>query len=102
MPSYKLAKYLNKKLNQLIQLPYMYATKNFNEVTHDLHDISITNHHKIITLDIEDLYVNLPIKNIINITRFWLNKYNNQPIITQQILEIIKTIFNIMINTTNP
>ena len=27
-PSYKLAKTLNKKLNQMIQLPYIYATKN--------------------------------------------------------------------------
>jgi hypothetical protein len=27
-PSYKLAKYLNKRLDQLIKLPHTYATKN--------------------------------------------------------------------------
>ena len=26
------------------------------------------------TLDIKDLYVNLPIQNVINIKKFWLNK----------------------------
>ncbi len=31
-------------------------------------------------------------KNILNITKFWLNIFNNQPQITQQILELIKTI----------
>ena len=31
-------------------------------------------------------------KNILNITEFWLNIFNNQPQITQQILELIKTI----------
>ena len=60
-PSYKPAKYLNKKLNQLVQLPYTYATRNSNEVAQALHRIQI-NEHKIIILDIKDLYVNLPIK----------------------------------------
>jgi hypothetical protein len=30
-----------------------------------------------ITLDVNDLYVNLPIRNILHITKFWLNKHNN-------------------------
>ena len=29
-PSYRLAKYLNKKLNQLIKLPYTHASRNEN------------------------------------------------------------------------
>ena len=67
--------------------------KKSSEVAHDLHNISVNNQHKIITLDIKDLYVNLPIKkNILAITKFWLNMFNNQPQITQQILELIKTI----------
>ena len=66
--------------------------KHSSEVAHDLHNISVNNQHKIITLDIEDLYVNLPIKNILNITKFWLNIFNNQLQITKQIIEPIKTI----------
>ena len=66
-PSHKLAKYINKKLNQLIQLPYTYATKNSSEAAHDLRNISINNQLKIISLDLKDLYVNLPIKKT-----YWL------------------------------
>ena len=53
--------------------------KNSSEVAHDLRNISINNQLKIISLDLKDLYVNLPMKNILNITKFWLNIFNNQP-----------------------
>jgi hypothetical protein len=60
-PSYKIAKHLNKKLNNLINLPYTYTTKNTQVVAEELKRIQINEHMKIITLDIKDLYVNLPI-----------------------------------------
>ena len=44
-PSYKLAKHLNKILNQLIDLPHTYATKNSNEVAQELNNIQIINQH---------------------------------------------------------
>ena len=87
-PSYKLSKHLNKKLNQMILLPYTYVTRNSNEVVQDLHNIQIKNQHKMLTLDIKDLYVNLSIQNIVSITKFWLNKHNNQHIIITQTLEL--------------
>jgi hypothetical protein len=46
------------------------------------------------TLDIKDLYVNLPIKNIINITKFWLHKNNNQTMVVKQTLDHIRVILN--------
>jgi glutamate formiminotransferase len=49
---YKIAKHLNKKLNQLISLPYTYTTKNSKEVVQELSNIQIDDQHKIITLDI--------------------------------------------------
>jgi len=45
-----------------------------------------------ITLDIKDLYVNLPIQNILHITKFWLNKHNNSNMITEQTLYLLKVI----------
>jgi len=72
-PSYKLAKHLNKKLNQLISLPHTYATKNSKEVAQELSNIQINDQHKTITLDVQDLYVNIPTHNIIKITKFWLS-----------------------------
>jgi len=93
-PSYQLARYLNKKINQLIKLPYTYATKNLKEVVQDLNNIQINNQHKITTLEIKDLYVHLPTQNIINITKFWLNKNSNQNIIVKQTLELIRVILD--------
>jgi len=43
-----------------------------------------------ITLDIKDLHVNLPIQNIVHITKFWLNKHNNVNTITEQTLYLLK------------
>jgi len=45
-----------------------------------------------ITLDIKDLYVNLPIQNILHITKFWLKKHNNINMITEQTLHLLKVI----------
>jgi hypothetical protein len=52
----------------------MYSTKNLKEVAQDLTNIQINNQHTMTTLDIKDLYVNLPIQDIHNITKFGLNK----------------------------
>jgi hypothetical protein len=68
-PAYKLANYLNKRLNELIEVPYAYATKNLKEVAQDLTNIQINNQHTMTTLFIKDLYVNLPIQDILNITQ---------------------------------
>jgi hypothetical protein len=45
-----------------------------------------------ITLDIKDLYVNLPIQSILQITKFWLNKHNNINTITEQTLHLLKVL----------
>jgi hypothetical protein len=73
-PAYELARYLNKRLNELIEVPYMCATKNLKEVAQDLTNIQINNQHTMTTLDIKDLYINLPIQDIHNVTKFGLNK----------------------------
>jgi hypothetical protein len=83
-PSYKIAKFLNKSLYNLICLPYMYTTKNSHETAQELNNMQISKHNKMITPDIKDLYVNLSIQNILHITKFWLNKHNNINTITEQ------------------
>jgi hypothetical protein len=45
-----------------------------------------------ITLDIKDLYVNLPVQNILHITKFWLNEHNNINMMTEQTLYLLKVI----------
>jgi len=46
----------------------------------------------LITLDIKDLYVNLPVQGIIQITKFWLNKDSCDNTITEQTLHILEII----------
>jgi hypothetical protein len=91
-PSYRTAKFLNKKLQSLINLPKTYTTKNSHEVAQELHNIQINENHRIITLDIKDLYLNLPIQNILHITKFWLNKHNCDRTTTEQTLYLLETI----------
>ena len=55
-------------------MPNTYNTKNSYKVIWDLHNIQINDNYKTISLDIKDLYVNLPVQNILNITEFWLKK----------------------------
>jgi predicted metal-dependent phosphoesterase TrpH len=64
-PSYKAARYINKKLQNLIKLPYTYNTQNSQEIAQELTKLQINENMRIITRDIKDMYVNLPIKGII-------------------------------------
>ena len=89
---YKIAKYFNKSLNNLVCLPYTYTTKSSREIAQELNIIQINKHNKMITLDIKNLYVNLPIENILHITKFWLNKHKNENKITEQTLHLLKII----------
>src|SRR5215471_10385130 len=56
----------NLRVNK--SLPYTYTTINSKEVAQELNNIQINNQHKMTTVDKRDLYVNLPIQQIINIT----------------------------------
>jgi len=47
---------------------------------------------KIITLDIKDLYVNLPIQGVIRTTKFWQNKNIKDNGLTKHTLYMLKAI----------
>jgi len=46
---------------------------------------------RIITHDIKDLYVKLPIQRIIRTTNFWINKNINDNVLIKQTLCMLKT-----------
>lgn len=48
-PACKLSRYLNKRLNELIEVPYTYATKHLKVVAQDLTNIQINNQHTMTT-----------------------------------------------------
>jgi hypothetical protein len=75
-PSYKTAKFINNKIKTYINLPNAYITTNSREIAQELHKLHVTEKYRIITLEIKDLYVNLPKQGIIHPTIFWLDKNN--------------------------
>jgi hypothetical protein len=68
--------------------------KSLKEAAQELSNVQINYQHKIIILDVKNLYVNLPIENITNITKFWLSKNNSRTIVIKQTLELIRVILN--------
>jgi len=91
-PAYKIPKYINKKMHHLLRLRNNYNTKNSYEIAEELNKIKINKNSRIITLDIKDLYVNLPINGIMHATKYLLNKNNNSEEVIKQLLNIIKTV----------
>ena len=93
-PSYKIAKFLNKKLNHLINLPHTYNLRNSQQLAEELINLQVDSNTKMITYDIKDLYVNLPIQGIITTTEFWLNRSNTDKKLITEIIQVLTTIVN--------
>jgi len=60
-------------------------------VTHNRTKLTINDKYRLITLDIKDLYVNIPINETISTTRTQLLKHNDQ-LTTNQICTVLGTI----------
>jgi len=61
-------------------------------VAQDLHKIQLNGNNRMISLDIKDLFINLPIKNILHTTAFWLSSNDDDRMIIDQTLYLLKTI----------
>jgi len=91
-PSYKTAKLLNKKLLSLVNLTNTFITKKSYEVAQHLHNIQLHSNNRLVSLDIKDLFTNLPFKNILHTTEFWLSKNNNDRMLIEQTLHLLQTV----------
>jgi hypothetical protein len=78
-PAYKAANKLNTILRNHLHLENQYNVSNSNALAKDLIQLKINNKHRLLTLDIKDLYVNIPIKGTINITKTQLLMHNDTP-----------------------
>ena len=68
-----------------------YTIDNWTKLAHDLTKLTISDSHRLITLDIKDLYVNIPTTETIDIARMQLLKHNNKNI-TEQICTLLEMI----------
>jgi hypothetical protein len=93
-PAYKLVRCIGRELSERIELPYTFSTKNSRQLAQELATIHVNNSHKMITLDVKNLYVNLPMHDILKVTSFWFRKNNNDSTLAKRILELFKVILN--------
>jgi len=93
VPSYKIAKKLNAILNHNLHPDNQYITTNSNILTNAVTKLKIKPNHRLLTLNIKDLYVNIPISETIKITKNQLLK-NNDIQITNRIITLLEIILN--------
>ena len=93
-PTHDIARYFNKILLNLIELPYTYNVSNSSTLAMDLTKLRITPQHKCITLDVKDLYVNIPIKEILDIVNKHLRRNNIDKQTTEQCIGLLGVILN--------
>jgi len=72
-------------------LDNLYTIDNSVKLAHDLTKLTISNSHRLITLDIKDLHVNVPILETIDIARAQLLKHNDKNT-TEQICKLLEMV----------
>jgi hypothetical protein len=75
-PAYKTTKFISTQIKTHANLPNTYVTTNSKELAQELHRLPFTEKHRIITLDIKDLYEGLvskkyQIQKIQNLCNRW-------------------------------
>jgi len=90
-PTYKIANLLVNKLHEHLHLKYHYSVKDSVSLANDLTKLKINEHHRMITFDIKDLYVNIPIPETFAITKQLVSEHNEEKI-TTQILMLLESV----------
>ena len=83
---------MNGRIKEWVNLPNIYITQNSNELAQELQKLNMGEYHKMITLDIKDLYVNLPKLGIIQSTTIWLDRNKICTDEKVQILQLLNVI----------
>jgi len=91
-PSYKLATMFTSILQSYIPLPNIYNVQNSVQLMRDLSDIPFVPGLKLASLDISDMYTNIPTEDIINIISNLCEVHNLDKTLTKDILTITRLI----------
>jgi hypothetical protein len=88
-PTYKLAKFFRKWLSETLQLSNTYTVYNSTQLTQEPQKLELKDSHTLATFDIKDLYVNLPVQEILQITKSGLlSKKLEKPLVQQALLTL--------------
>jgi hypothetical protein len=74
-----------------MHLKYQYKVKNSTTLVNDLTKPKPNNNHRMITFDIRDLYVNIPINKTVKITKTRIANHNNEQV-TKQMTTLLETV----------
>jgi hypothetical protein len=91
-PAYNIAKFASHWLKSNYELPYTYNVQNSIQFANQIKNLHIQGGHKMMTLDISNLYTNIPVKEVIQIIEKKLNSNPNlNSFVKIEILRLIKT-----------
>jgi len=75
-PSYKLVEMFSEKIKTYIPLPYIYNVQNSIQLMKDLSDIPYSPNLKLASLYISNMYTNIPMEELLDITEKMCYKHN--------------------------
>ena len=93
-PTHKLAKYIHQTLKNVLNLKYEYNITNTAHFAENISNLKLNTTHKIITMDIKDLYVNIPTNETLNIAKNLLILNHTERNTKNEIILILKTILD--------
>jgi len=85
-PSYKLARMLTDILKTHIPLPNVYNVQNSTKLMNDISQIPFTPELKLASLDISNMYTNIPTKDLISIINSLCKNHNIEDRVTREII----------------
>jgi len=88
-----LPKKLNNIWKQHLNIGNSYTVENSTKLANDLAKITLKDNYRLITLDIKDLYVNIPIHETIQTARSQLLKHNDRTF-TDQLCSLLEATLN--------
>ncbi|CAH2089803.1 unnamed protein product [Euphydryas editha] len=89
-PAYELAKELNKVIKSKTSFDPTYSLKNSIQLVNKIKDLTLPGHCKLISLDVDSLFTNVPVKETLNIlTKLLKNNHTNANEITE-LIELTK------------
>jgi hypothetical protein len=94
VPTHKVAKHTYQKVKDSINLKYEYNIINTTQFAENLSKLKLNHEHSLLTMDIKDLYVKIPINQTLNIANIMFNNNQVDEHITRDIMWILKMITN--------
>jgi hypothetical protein len=66
-PTHKIAQHIHHKLKDVVKLRYKYNITSTIHFAENLTKLKLNSEHRLLTMDIKDLYIKIPINHTLNI-----------------------------------